>query len=356
MRKLAVLCAGLLGVALLLSGCGGGAQSPNPSDKSVGTQAAPAVSPGFREQAPDGGGTQTPEPTETRKEVITGNVDVVAGDPVAVAGKIVDQVRAAGGRIDSRTEQPGADDNQPFSSDDEPSAALTVRMPADKTDAFITGLGSLGRVTEITTNRDDVTMQWQDLDARIKALQASVDRLRALMAGATNTADLITAEGALSSRQAELDSLTARKRSLDDQVALSTLTISITTDAESKDQPDNFWEGIVSGWNSLWAWLKDAVVVVGAMLPWLVFLGLLGAAVWFAVRSIRRRLPARAPRAPRPTRPPYPPQPWPAPVPSAPVPPAPVPTVPTVPAESRTGTEESSAPESGASDHKTEQP
>ncbi|MBF6416720.1 DUF4349 domain-containing protein [Nocardia cyriacigeorgica] len=291
MRKLAVLLIVLLGLALLVGGCGDdddGESAAGGHTPTVADMPGPAATPGFREQAPareqDTGG----EVNADRKEVITGQVELVSADPIDAAGKVTAQVTALRGRVDSRTERPGTDDNVP-------SARLTVRIPAEHTDDFIAGLGDIGEVTEVSTNRDDVTMQWQDLDARIKALQASVDRLRVLMAEATNTADLLAAEQALSSRQAELDSLTGQKRLLDDQIALSTLTIEISsTRTEPEEGPTNFWDGIVSGWNSLVDWLKDAVVFLGKAVPWIGFLAVIGAVVWVIVRLARRPRRAKA--------------------------------------------------------------
>ncbi|TCJ94457.1 DUF4349 domain-containing protein [Nocardia alba] len=326
MRKLAVVMIALLGLVFLV-GCGdddsedhaGKASSPT-----VMGGPAPAVTPGFREGAPQ---RDSPAPTDqsNRKEVITGSVDVTSGDPIAAAATVTEQVRAVGGRIDSRTEQPGTDKRAAR-------AVLSVRVPADKTDAFITGLGGVGTVTRVSTNRDDVTMQWQDLDARIRALQASVDRLKALITSATNTADLIAAEEALSSRQGELDSLTAQKRSLDDQVALSTITITLTADDKTAPgDPDNFWDGIVSGWHSLIDWLQDAIVFIGKAVPWLGFLAVIGGLLYAALRFLRRR---RRVGTPAPT----------APVPAATTPAAPA-------AASGVGT--SGAPESAASGKET---
>ncbi|MFI6220803.1 DUF4349 domain-containing protein [Nocardia salmonicida] len=290
MRKLAVVMIALLGL-LFLAGCGDDDSEDEAGRASAPTALggpAPAVAPGFREGAPQ---KDSPAPTDqsNRKEVITGSVDVTSADPIAAAATVTGQVDAVDGRIDSRTEQPGTDKRAAR-------AVLSVRVPADKTDAFITGLGGVGTVTRVSTNRDDVTMQWQDLDARIRALQASVDRLKALITGATNTADLIAAEEALSSRQGELDSLTAQKRSLDDQVALSTLTITLTADDKNAPgDPDNFWDGIVSGWHSLIDWLQDAIVFVGKAVPWLGFLAVLGGLLYAALRLLRRRRRTGAP-------------------------------------------------------------
>ncbi|MEU4321951.1 DUF4349 domain-containing protein [Nocardia fluminea] len=337
MRKLVVVMIALLGLVFLV-GCGdddsedhaGKASSPTVMDGP-----APATVPGFREGAPQQD-SPAPKDQSNRKEVITGSVDVTSGDPIAAAATVTEQVRAVDGRIDSRTEQPGTDKRAAR-------AVLSVRVPADKTDAFITGLGGVGTVTRVSTNRDDVTMQWQDLDARIRVLQASVDRLKALITGATNTADLIAAEEALSSRQGELDSLTAQKRSLDDQVALSTLTITLTADEKNAPgDPDNFWDGIVSGWHSLIDWLQDAIVFVGKAVPWLGFLAVIGGLLYAALRLLRRR---RRAGAPTPA----------AAAPAAPAATAPAATAPAGRASAATasGATASSAPESAASGKET---
>ncbi|MFI9506471.1 DUF4349 domain-containing protein [Nocardia sp. NPDC052566] len=326
MRKLAVVCIGLLGLAVLV-GCGSEKSSTSAPDRASAYTVAPAAPPGLREQSPAGKGAQDNN-APARKEVITGSVDIVADDPIEAAGKIADQVRAAGGRIDSRTEQPR-------NGDDPAEAALNVRVPADKTDKFIDGLGGIGKVTKVKTDRDDVTMKWEDLDARIRALQASVDRLRDLISRAANTADLLAAEQALSSRQADLDSLTAQKRRLDDEVSLSTLTIEITSTAKASEQgPDSFWDGLVAGWHSLVNWLKDAVVFLGRALPWLGFLAVLGAIGWGIVAAVRRRGKDAGQSTPGPTGP------------------APV----TQPAAPGAGTGATGAPEGRPGDNQTEQP
>ncbi|MFC4374449.1 DUF4349 domain-containing protein [Nocardia halotolerans] len=291
MRKLAVVMIALLGL-LFLAGCGDdNDETQEQGGRSTLDAPSAAVVPGFREGAP---AKESPAPDQNRKEVVTGSVDITADDPIAAAESVTDQVQALSGRVDSRTEQPGTDKRAPR-------AVLSVRVPADKTEAFISGLDGVGTLTRVSTNRDDVTMQWQDLDARIRALQSSVDRLRALIVEADNTADLIAAEEALSSRQGELDSLTAQKRALDDQVALSTLTITLTAeDEEAPGAADSFWDGVVAGWHSLVDWLHDAVVFTGKLVPWLGFAAVLGAVLAVVVRLLRRRTRARTPAAPSP--------------------------------------------------------
>ena len=272
--------------ALALIGCG--------SDSATGSESSPPVAPSVAMEGPMAGdaaatkGFQAESRTQAarqgdRKEVVTGGVNVTASDPIGAARDATAKVESLQGRVDDRTEQPGTDNTTPSSS-------LTVRVPADKTDQFIDDLRDIGRVTSVSLSKNDVTMQVDDLDARIKALQTSVDRLRALISSATNTADLIEAEKAVSDRQGELDSLTAQQRRLDDQIALSTLNIQFTTeDATPSTGPDNFWDGIVSGWNSLISWIGGAIVWIGSALPWVAFLAIVVGVLWLIRLALRRR-------------------------------------------------------------------
>lgn len=249
------------------------------------SQPAPAPVPGDSRSLEAGGALQAPAkdqaPTE-RQEIITGQVSITADDPVAVGRQIVDKVDAVGGRVDQLTEQPGSEDQ-------DASSSLTIRVPADDLTRTLDDLRELGKVTSVSVTKSDVTMQSQDLDARIGALTASVTRLQGLIASAANTADLIEAERALSERQGELDSLTAQKRLLSDQIALATLTIDVTTtDTERpRSGPDNFWEGLVAGWHALLSAIKGGAVVVGALIPWFGFVAVIALVVYGAYRLRR---------------------------------------------------------------------
>ena len=115
----------------------------------------------------------------------------------------------------------------------------------------------LGEVQEVSLNATDVTMQSQDLDARITALSASVDRLVALLATATDTDNLIQLETAISDRQGELESLKSQKRYLDDQVSLSTVTLNLVSEQVVPDaEPATFIDGVIAGWNGFVAFFS----------------------------------------------------------------------------------------------------
>jgi hypothetical protein len=148
-------------------------------------------------------------------------------------------------------------------------------------------------VQEISLNSNDVTMATQDLDARITALSASVDRLLALLATATDTDTLIQLETAISDRQAQLESLQSERRYYADQVALSTITLSLVSTADAPvKEPDTFVTGLITGWNAFVAFFAGLLVVAGVLLPWLVLAGLITAlTLWIVKRSKRTVVP-----------------------------------------------------------------
>ena len=169
-----------------------------------------------------------------------------------------------------------------------------MRVPVRSSPPRSSELSSFGEVTASSIDRQDVTEQTVDLQARVDASQASVDRLTELMSQATSVADLIAAESALADRQATLESDQAQLKSLESMVDMSSLTVSLQPVTEPvKADGAGFLDGLIAGWNGLVATLNGIVIALGFMIPWLVVLGVAGLVVWFIVRLVRRRRAAR---------------------------------------------------------------
>lgn len=301
MRRLVPAAAAAAITALLLAGCSIGAgESTAPSVDAPSGEVAPQPVPGQPDQqvAQDaaGGATESNAVSADRSVITTASVSITVDDPVASAEDAADLAEQAGGRIDSRTETPGTDSQQP-------SAQLVLRIPSDELDAFIDELRELGTVNSVSMNASDVTQQRQDLDGRIDALTASVDRLQELLATASTVPDLIAIESELTTRQAELDSLTQQRDYLVDQVDFSTITVDLVTQAVAPDpQPDDFWSGVLAGWAALTGFAAWVGVAFGVLLPWLVALLVIAAIVVLVIvlsTRGRRRTPTVPEPAPR---------------------------------------------------------
>ena len=274
-------------VALLLAGCTSGASDSvgtDPSLPSVTTpeRSVPGTAVDGTSDSVTGGDASGAEGEITREVVVQGQLSLIADDPVAAADEAARIVGSAGGRIDSRTEQPAANDTPA-------SAQLVVRIPTERVTPVLDDLSAIGDVTQLAISTADATEQSRDIDARITALQASVDRLLALLSSATATADLIEVETALSTRQADLESLQAQRRSLSDRIELATVSLDIgAPETAPTDRPDDFWSAVATGWESLGAVGAATLIGLGVALPWLVLVGL-GLLAVFAVRGARRR-------------------------------------------------------------------
>jgi len=217
-----------------------------------------------------------------RQVIVTGYVTVTVENPLDSATEAVKITEQVGGRVDGRSEYAPV-------AGDKGSATLTLRLPADSLTATLDKLKQLGTVQEVSLSSADVTMVTQDLDARIKALTASVDRLLGLLATATDTDTLIKLETAISDRQAELESLESQQRYYADQVSLSTVTLNLISTADTPaTEPNSFLTGLQSGWNAFIAFFVGLVVAFGVLLPWLIFVGIITVVVIFLVKRSKK--------------------------------------------------------------------
>jgi VIT1/CCC1 family predicted Fe2+/Mn2+ transporter len=278
MRRRAILAATAALSVLLLGGCSLGSSESGSGDDSGGM---PQRDVGV--ESPAGGEGVAPRDEEQfgedqvvdddRSVISTGWLAVTVDDPIDAAAEAADVVERAGGRVESRSETPGTETQ-------EARATLVVRVPAEDFDGVLAELRELGVVASVQLDESDVTQQRQDLDARIEALQASVDRLLALLAEAADTADLVTIESELTTRQAELDSLTAQRDQLVEQVDYSTLTVELLSEGVAPQAgPGDFSSGVAAGWNALVRFASGLLVVAGVLLPWLAAALVLGAVV-----------------------------------------------------------------------------
>jgi len=280
MRRTLIIPTALLLSALALTGCSAGADS---SAYDSGGVAAPMPATDTMNQE---AGSADGQSTVDRSVITTGWVTITVTDPMDAAAEAARITESVGGRIDSRSEYaPRGGDGG--------SATLTLRIPSKDLTATLDKLKELGDVQEVSLSATDVTMESQDLDARITSMRASIDRLTALLAGATDTDSLIALETAISDRQGQLESMEAQQRFLADQVSMSTVTLNLVTEQVVADpQPVTFLDGLVAGWNAFVAFFAGLLVVIGVLIPWLVLAGIITAVV---VVLIKRRKPKVTP-------------------------------------------------------------
>jgi hypothetical protein len=209
---------------------------------------------------------------------------------------------------------------------DHPSSTLVLKVAPDQVEAVLTSLGKLGKVVSQTEASDDVTAQYVDLQSRITAAQASVERVRQFLDKTTNVAELANIEAELTRRQADLESLLGQQRVLSSQTAQATITVNIrpappvtTTTTIAPTTTTTKPKATVSralhnGTHAVTAF-GTALAIAGAyLLPWSPLLVLVIVVLSLLRRRDRRRPaavvvapPAAGPNPPAPPAPPTPP-------------------------------------------------
>ncbi|MGW0606592.1 DUF4349 domain-containing protein [Streptomyces sp. NPDC002640] len=296
------LTAVLVAASLALAGCGAdggdlksasGSDAASQQDATSRNEGAAPGAGGEAAKSQDGGarkGADAPALESThiiRTARLSVRVEDV-GDAVAEARGVAE---ALGGYV-------GKEESHSFDHDGMDETELVLRVPSEKYDEAMEDLKGTGDVYHQSAEAEDVTDQVVDVDSRVTSQRAGVQRLRELMDEAESLTDVVALESELSSREAELDSLLARQKSLRDRTSLATVTMTLTDDdyfeEGGREEPDpGVMDALAAGWKAFVSTLHWIVMAVGAALPFAV---VLGAALWLWLRLRRRR--GTAPTAP----------------------------------------------------------
>ncbi len=175
-------------------------------------------------------------------------------------------------------------------------STLTLKVAPDDFDPLLDRLRTLGTLASQDITTDDVTDQIVDVDARIAAAEESLARSAGLLDKAGTVADLTIADAEVTRRQTELERLRAQKAALERQVALSTVVVTLRSEAtvapavaEQQDAPrPGFGDGLDRGVGAVGAIASALAVLAGVALP---FLPLAVASVVIVAVLRRRRRP-----------------------------------------------------------------
>jgi Domain of unknown function (DUF4349) len=176
-------------------------------------------------------------------------------------------------------------------------ATLALAVPPGELAAVVGHLEDLGTVLAFDQLAEDVTEQLVDLDSRIANTRASVERVRALLAEATDIDGIVRLETELTDREIELETLLASQRRLEERVAMSTLTVEVVAAPpevfgvvrrEFQPERPGLVEALGDGWGAFVTGGYAVVLAAATVLPFAAVAALvLGAAVWVR-RTVRR--------------------------------------------------------------------
>lgn len=206
-----------------------------------------------------------------RKVIRSGRIDLVVTTYDEARGQLDKLLAAVGGYVDSTQVRhyQGAVS----------SATLVLRIPQEAFGQLVPKLKELGEIASETTNAEDVTDQFIDVSARLASAQTLEKRLLELAADRSSGVEaLLAVERELARVRGEIESYEGRLRQWNDQIAMSTLTLGISTKAPAiaATREPGVGQRIKGGFRDSVAALESFatwLVVTGtALLPWMVLI------------------------------------------------------------------------------------
>lgn len=264
---------------LLAVACSERASSPKAAStaSSAERMVAPAASAPVADQRAS---TAAPSFWATQKLIRTGEVRIQVRD-VPTALRVTDSIARSQEALvaDSRTSQ---------DEEGKRSAEVVLRVPSQSFASVLQALRTIGTVQSESIATQDVTKEYTDLETRLAVKEQTVARLRGLLDTRTaKLADVLEVERELGRAVAELERMKGERRYLDQQIALSTLRVSLFERVPSRitqiTQPIS--EALRSAMRVLGTSVGALVYLVVALAPW----GLVALGIAWLARRLRRR-------------------------------------------------------------------
>jgi hypothetical protein len=115
-------------------------------------------------------------------------------------------------------------------------ANVTIRVPANQFLTALNQLQGMGTVESQNINSQDVTQQYIDLQAQLTSAQMEEQSLQAILAKATTVSDEIAIQDQLTQVIAQVENLQGQINYMQNQVAMSTITVNLNTPQISTGQ------------------------------------------------------------------------------------------------------------------------
>ena len=294
-RRVLAFVFALLLVTVLFTGCGA------KSDYAADAPAADAPAAGAPMESPimdmesslssssEVGQSSMPA---NQKIIITRNLEAQTEDMEPLLASIDQKIAQLGGYVEAQDVYNGS----AYASYRYRYAHLTIRIPADKLDQFISHVSANANIVSESTSTENVTLSYAATESRILVLEAERDRLLEFMNQAETMKDMLQIEERLTEVIAELEKVTSQLRVYDNLVNYSTVYLNIEEVkeyTEIEEEPETVWERISSGFGKSLKNVGEGFVnfFVGLVvaLPYLIPWAVVALVVIFIILRIKRR-------------------------------------------------------------------
>ena len=172
----------------------------------------------------------------------------------------------------------------------QPYGTVVIRIPAAEFDSALSRVQALGTTKSVSTQGQDVTSEYVDVQARITAYQNQIAQYTLILKNATKVEDVLAVQQQIDTVQTELDQVNGQMKYLNSQVDYSTITVSLQEPAPvGGTQGHDFVAAINAGIAGFFGVIDAIIVVVISVIP----LVIVGCVAYAGYRIWKGRRPAQ---------------------------------------------------------------
>ncbi len=160
------------------------------------------------------------------------------------------------------------------------SGSVIIRVPAAEFENTLTSVKAIGTVKSASTQGQDVTEEYVDLQAQKSSYQNQLAQYNEIMKKAVKVEDVITVQQQIDRVQTEMNRLEGRLKYLDSRIDLSTITVNLQEPEPVGGQTGhNFISTINEGISGFFGMIDAIIIILFTLLP-LIIVGGAGYAIY----------------------------------------------------------------------------
>ena len=159
------------------------------------------------------------------------------------------------------------------------SYSLTINIPAEDFEDFLSGVEELSSFTNISSNANDVTRYVVDIDSRLKSLYSEKEALQDIKDEATSTSDKLQVQSQLRYINQDIEMLEGQKEFYENSTSFSTLTLEIREGSGVSLFSWNYYVQRALGWTESIIGISVSISII------LIPIGF----IFFGIRKLRNK-------------------------------------------------------------------
>jgi len=258
----------IVGVAVFLSSCAPAAAPKAPPPGASGGQAQPPSGQG----APPSGGKPSVPPASgdqraavDRMIVYESKVSMDVADATEAMDRVAEIATRQGGYVVSNSFRYEGDRKV---------ATVTIRVPSRNYQDTLAELRAIAiKVENEDSKSQDVTEEYSDLGAQLRALEAAEAQYLELLRRAQSVDDILKVQGRLSETRKEIERIKGRLVYLERTTDMASITVSLFTSTKQKADPKaglpTWWRKTTDAFEESFVFLGNAATLLGMAIGFL---------------------------------------------------------------------------------------